>query len=115
MSLLQNMYPLQRGKISIGDIDLRYVEIESLRRLVGVVPQKIDLFAGNVIENIAVGEFQPDMELVLKICKEIGILNFIESLPNAFYTYLGENGSTLSGGQKQRIAIARALYKNLKY
>ncbi len=111
ISLLQNMYPLQSGSISIGSIDLKYIENKSLRELVSVVPQKIDLFAGNVIDNIAVGDFQPNMELILEICKNIGILEFIETLPNGFNTYLGENGATLSGGQKQRIAIARALYK----
>ena len=111
ISLLQNMYPLQKGRISIGDFDLQYIENSSLRDLVGVVPQKIDLFAGNVVDNIAVGDFQPDMERILNICKDIGILDFIETLPNGFNTYLGENGATLSGGQKQRIAIARALYK----
>jgi len=111
ISLLQNMYPLQSGSISIGEFDLQYIENHSLRNLVSVVPQKIDLFAGNVIDNIAVGDFQPDMERILSICKNIGILEFIESLPNGFNTYLGENGATLSGGQKQRIAIARALYK----
>ncbi len=111
ISLLQNMYPLQNGTISIGDVDLKYIENKSLRNLVSVVPQKIDLFAGNVIDNIAVGEFQPNMERILTICKNIGILVFIETLPNGFNTYLGENGATLSGGQKQRIAIARALYK----
>ena len=82
-----------------------------MRNLVSVVPQKIDLFAGNVIDNIAVGDFAPNMELIIDICKSIGILEFVESLPNGFNTYLGENGATLSGGQKQRIAIARALYK----
>ena len=61
--------------------------------------------------NIAVGYFAPNMELIIEICKSIGILEFIEGLPNGFNTYLGENGATLSGGQKQRIAIARALYK----
>jgi len=111
ISLLQNMYPLQSGTISIGDFDLQYIENNSLRQLVSAVPQKIDLFAGNVIDNIAVGEFQPNMELILSICKNIGIQEFIETLPNGFNTYLGENGASLSGGQKQRITIARALYK----
>ncbi|QTD38422.1 peptidase domain-containing ABC transporter [Polaribacter batillariae] len=111
ISLLQNLYPIQKGQITIGDLDLKYIQHESLRELVSVVPQKIDLFAGNVIDNIAVGDFVPDMELIIDICKSIGILEFIESLPNGFNTYLGENGATLSGGQKQRIAIARALHK----
>jgi ATP-binding cassette, subfamily C, bacteriocin exporter len=110
-SLLQNIYPLNTGSITIGQLNLKYIDNSSLRALVGVVPQKIDLFAGNVIENIAVGQFEPDMEKVLEICKSIGIIDFIESLPNGFHTYLGENGATLSGGQKQRIAIARALYQ----
>lgn len=112
MSLLQNIYPIQKGQISIGNQDLKHIENGSLRDLVSVVPQKIDLFAGNVIDNIAVGEFAPDVERIMEVCKAIGILEFIENLPNSFATYLGENGATLSGGQKQRIAIARALYKN---
>ena len=114
ISLLQNMYPIQNGSICIGAFDLKYIENKSLRELVSVVPQKIDLFAGNVMNNIAVGDFHPDMERILKICRNIGILEFIETLPNGFNTYLGENGATLSGGQKQRIAIARALYKQPK-
>ncbi|MEQ5791681.1 peptidase domain-containing ABC transporter [Muricauda sp. NFXS6] len=112
VSLLQNIYPINKGKIRIGDIDINHMENQSLRNLISVVPQKIDLFAGNVIENIAVGELQPDFERIYKICKDIGILDFIESLPNDFSTYLGENGASLSGGQKQRMAIARALYKD---
>ena len=111
ISLLQNLYPIQSGSIQIGNLDVKHIKNESLRELVGVVPQHIDLFSGNVIENIAVGEFVPDMERILTICKQLGILDFIENLPRGFETYLGENGATLSGGQKQRIAIARALYK----
>ena len=112
MAMLQNLYPLQNGNISIGSYDLKYIENESLRSLIGIVPQKIDLFAGNVIENIAVGDYEPDIKKIIAICSALGIMEFIEKLPNNFSTYLGENGATLSGGQKQRIAIARALYKN---
>ncbi len=111
VSLLQNIYPINKGSISIGNTNLNYLDNESLRQLVAVVPQKIDLFAGNVVENIAVGELEPDMEFIIEICTQIGILEFIEGLPNGFGTYLGENGAALSGGQKQRIAIARAFYK----
>jgi ATP-binding cassette, subfamily C, bacteriocin exporter len=111
MALLQNLYPLNGGHITIGKYDIKHISNPSLRSLVSVVPQKIDLFAGNVIENIAVGEFNPDMEKILQICEALGIAEFVEKLPNGFNTYLGENGVTLSGGQKQRIAIARALYR----
>ena len=77
-----------------------------------MVPQKIDLFAGNVIDNIATGDLNPDIDKVLKVCEKLGMSQFIETLPMGFRTYLGENGATLSIGQKQRIAIARALYRN---
>ncbi|UKB78622.1 peptidase domain-containing ABC transporter [Chryseobacterium sp. MEBOG07] len=111
-SLIQNLYPLKKGKIMIGDYDVNYISNQSLRTLVSVVPQQIDLFSGNVVENIALGDDFPDIQKVLHITKSLGILSFIEKLPNGFQTYLGENGALLSGGQKQRIAIARALYKN---
>lgn len=111
-SLVQNLYPLKAGKIMIGDYDINYISNYSLRNLVSVVPQQIDLFSGNVIENIALGEDFPDVQRILNITKNLGILSFVEKLPNGFQTYLGENGALLSGGQKQRIAIARALYKN---
>ncbi len=111
LSLLQNIYPLQSGNIYIGRYALKYISNDSLRDLVSVVPQRIDLFAGNVVDNIAVGDYEPDMQRILDICEALGILLFIESLPNGFATELGENGATLSGGQKQRIAIARALYR----
>ena len=112
INILQNLYPTLSGGIRIGEYDLKYVESNSLRQLVGVVPQKVDLFAGNVIDNIAVGDYQPDMKRIVSICTSLGILDFIEKLPAGFNTYLGENGATLSGGQKQRIAIARALYRD---
>ncbi|MDR8389590.1 peptidase domain-containing ABC transporter [Aliifodinibius sp. S!AR15-10] len=111
INILQKLYPLDEGRVLIGDINLEYVTNRSLRDTISVVPQEIDLFAGTVIDNIAVGKFEPDMEKIIAICKQLGIMGFIENLPNGFETYLGENGASLSGGQKQRIAIARALYK----
>ena len=111
-TLIQNLYPVNSGKITIGDYEVQYLSHYSLRTLIGVVPQQIDLFSGNVIENIAFGEDFPDMQRVIDLAKQLGILSFIEQLPNGFQTHLGENGSQLSGGQRQRIAIARALYKN---
>lgn len=112
MSILQNIYPIQEGNVRIGSYDLKYIRNASLRRAVAVVPQKIDLFAGNVIDNIAVGDYEPDMQKIIEIATQLGIIDFIETLPRGFQTYLGENGTTLSGGQRQRIAIARALYRN---
>jgi ATP-binding cassette, subfamily C, bacteriocin exporter len=112
LSLLQGLYPLQSGSIHIGDYDIKYLHPDSLRRVVAVVPQKIDLFAGNVIDNIAVGAETPDMQRIIGICRALGILDFIEKLPNGFQTYLGEQGASLSGGQRQRLAIARALYRD---
>lgn len=111
-ALLQKLYPLNEGNILIGNVNIKYASNESLRNYVGIVPQNLDLFAGSVVENIAVGEFAPNMEQILDICKQLGILDFIEELPNGFQTWLGENGTSLSGGQKQRLAIARALYRN---
>jgi ATP-binding cassette, subfamily C, bacteriocin exporter len=110
--LLLKLYPLNNGAIYIGDHNIDYFTNSSMRGVISSVPQKLDLFAGNIIENIAVGEFHPDMERILEICRLLGILTFIEKLPAGFTTYIGENGATLSGGQKQRLAIARALYKN---
>ncbi len=112
MSILQNIYPIQNGNVRIGEYDLKYINNSSLRRMISVVPQQIDLFAGNVIDNIAVGDNEPDMKKIIDISAKLGITGFIESLPKGFQTYLGENGTSLSGGQRQRIAIARALYRN---
>jgi ATP-binding cassette, subfamily C, bacteriocin exporter len=112
VSLLQNLYPLQSGNIYIGEHDIKFVDNTSLRRIVSVVPQRIDLFAGNVLENIALGDYQPDMQRIVQICHRLGMMDFVESLPSGFGAYLGENGAALSGGQKQRIAIARALYRD---
>jgi ABC-type bacteriocin transporter len=112
MSILQNIYPVQSGHVFIGDYEMKYITNRSLRHIIGVVPQKVDLFAADISTNISIGDDEPDMKKILGICTMLGITQFIDDLPNGFQTQLGENGASLSGGQKQRIAIARALYRD---
>lgn len=112
IGLLQKLYNINAGSITIGSYNIDMLTSDSLRHKIAAVPQQVDLFAGNVVENIAIGEFNPDMERVVDICKNLGLLTFIEKLPGNFNTYIGENGATLSGGQKQRLAIARAIYRD---
>ena len=111
ISLLQHIYPIQSGQIRIGGYDISQISNKSLRSLVGTVPQQIELFAGTIIENIAVGDLQPDMKRIVDLVEQLGLKDFIERLPNGYMTYIGEHGASLSGGERQRIAIARALYK----
>lgn len=110
-ALMQNLYELQDGSVSIGGVDVRHIDKADLRSLVCVVPQQIDLFGGTIMENITLDDYDPDINRVLDICREVGILQWIESLPMGFNTNIGENGVQLSGGQRQRIAIVRALYR----
>lgn len=112
MSILQNIYQVHGGQVFIGDYAINHISNTSLRRIIAVVPQKIDLFSADVITNISIGDEEPDMKKIIRICNLLGIIHFIDQLPNGFQTQLGENGSSLSGGQKQRIAIARALYRD---
>jgi ATP-binding cassette subfamily B protein len=110
LALLQRFYLPSEGRILFGQYEIRYLRSSSLRTQIAVVPQKIDLMSGTVIENITLGEFEPDMRKIFAICTKLGILDFIQSLPEGFETRLAENGRNLSGGQRQRLAIARALY-----
>lgn len=112
VNLLQNLYPLNNGKITIGGCQLSLFSNESIRTMISVVPQQITLFSGTILQNIALGEYYPDVRRVSEILDQLGLSEYIESLPQGFNSQVGENGSYLSGGQKQRLSIARAIYKN---
>ncbi len=111
-ALIHKLYPISSGQIHVGKHDIRLIDSQSLRKLIRLVPQQVELFAGNVIENIALGESEPDIKRVVALCQHVGIASVIEQLPSTYLSLLGENGAMLSGGQKQRIAIARALYQD---
>jgi ATP-binding cassette subfamily B protein len=110
LALLQRLYLPEKGRVLIGDVDIRYFTLESLRRGLAVVPQQTTLISGTVLENLAPADPMPDMERLLQICRDVGVLEFIEQLPQGFFTYLNENGVNFSGGQRQRIALVRAFY-----
>jgi ATP-binding cassette subfamily B protein len=83
-----------------------------LRKRIASVQQHIDLFEGDFISNIALGENEPDMDRIFEICQHLGLQSFIDQLPEGYQTIIREQGVNLSGGQKQRIGIARAIYKD---
>ena len=111
VSLMQNLYPIQSGAIKVGDLNISQISNESLRRTIGSVPQQIELFAGTIVDNIALGDFEPDMKRIIDLSEKLGIREFVEKMPDSYMTQIGEHGASLSGGERQRIAIARALYK----
>lgn len=112
IKLLLSLYIPQEGRIKIDAEDLSEIDLESWFNLCGVVLQDGFIFSGNFIENIALGDTDPDMERVEYTAKLACIYNYIKDLPLGFKTKIGASGLELSHGQKQRILIARAIYKN---
>lgn len=109
--VLQKFYDFENGEIIINNKNnIREINLIDWRNLVGVVPQEITIFNGNVLDNILLGK-EDTQENVIKFCKEFGFEEFIKDFPQGYATILGEEGVNLSGGQKQIIALARVLYK----
>lgn len=111
-NLIPRFYDVTAGRVTIDGYDVRTLELESLRRQIGVVQQDVYLFSGTIYENIAYGKPEATRGEVIAAAKEAGAHAFIEDTPHGYDTYVGERGVRLSGGQKQRISIARVFLKN---
>lgn len=112
LALIQALYPVDRGEVRIGRFNVAHLDPATLRRHIAVVPQEVALISGSIMENIAIGEHQPDQRAVTRIADRLGILEMIESRPDGFATVLDGHGTGLSGGERQRLAMARALYRD---
>ncbi len=109
MKLLSRLYSPSEGKVKIDGYDINKVELYSLRRQIGIVPQEPILFSGTVLENIALTQSEASNDEIIRAAKLAEAHDFIMNLPNGYSSEVGERGSSLSGGQRQRIAIARTL------
>ncbi|MDC1475875.1 ABC transporter ATP-binding protein/permease [Pelagibacteraceae bacterium] len=112
--LLFKFYNPKEGGIYINNINIDKVSQESLRKIIGVVPQDTVLFNDTIYYNIVYGNTDATKEEVINAAKNSDIHNFISALPDGYETIVGERGLKLSGGEKQRVAIARTILKNPK-
>jgi len=110
--LLQGLYSPSEGRVLIDGTDVAHISPATLRRQIGVVPQEVQLFAGTVRENIALGIADKDPARVVAVAKFVGAHDFIQHLPKGYDTVLSERGGGLSAGQRQLLAVARALIRN---
>jgi len=110
--LIPRFYDVDGGSITLDGIDIRKIRLQSLRQLMGIVPQETILFNDTISNNISYGDFQTDLGQMSEVAKAANALGFIEAQPEGFDTIIGDRGVKLSGGQRQRLAIARALLKN---
>lgn len=112
LRLLFRFYDVQSGRITIDGQDIRQVQIESLRKSIGVVPQDTPLFNDTIEHNIRYGDIHADSRAVIAAAKRAKIHSIIESLPDGYQTMVGERGMMISGGEKQRLAVSRLILKD---
>ncbi|XP_032412383.1 bile salt export pump isoform X3 [Xiphophorus hellerii] len=112
IQLIQRFYDPKEGMVTLDGHDIKGLNIQWLRSLIGIVEQEPVLFATTIAENIRYGRPGVSMADIITAAKEANAYNFIMDLPQKFDTLVGEGGGQMSGGQKQRIAIARALVRN---
>lgn len=110
--LAARFWDADKGKITIGGIDIKDVDPEQLLTAFSIVFQDVTLFNNTVMENIRIGRKGATDEEVMEAARLANCEEFVEKLPQKWNSYIGENGSSLSGGERQRISIARAFLKN---
>ena len=110
--LAARFWDLDRGKITVGGMDISKIDPEALLSLYSIVFQDVTLFDNTILENIRIGSKGATDEQVLAAARLANVDKFVEKLPNGYHTNIGENGCELSGGERQRISIARAFLKN---
>jgi ATP-binding cassette subfamily B protein/subfamily B ATP-binding cassette protein MsbA len=108
-NLIARFYDPTSGVVRLDGIDLRDIQVESYRRLLGIVEQDVFLFDGTVAENIAYADRRASRGAIERAARLANAAGFIEDLPDGYDTWIGERGVRLSGGQRQRLAIARAV------
>ncbi|MBL7935466.1 MAG: ABC transporter ATP-binding protein, partial [Bacteroidia bacterium] len=110
--MIPRFYDTDLGEIKLDGITLKDLDIESLRKQIGVVTQESILFNDTIENNIAFGIDNPDKEKIIEAAKVANAHDFIMQQPEGYQTNIGDRGGKLSGGQRQRISIARAILKN---
>ena len=110
--LIPRFYDVVAGSVSIDEVNVKDIEIRSLRRMMGIVSQETILFNDTIGSNIKYGLQSVSEERMIDAAKNANALDFINEQPEGFNTVIGEKGVRLSGGQRQRIAIARGILKN---
>ncbi|MBU7595626.1 ABC transporter ATP-binding protein [Metabacillus halosaccharovorans] len=111
-SLIPRFYDVSGGAVLIDGINVRDIDIQALRRNIGIVQQDVYLFSGTVLENIRYGNVHASDEEVVIAAKRANAHDFIMSLPKGYHSEIGQRGVKLSGGQKQRLSIARVFLKD---
>lgn len=112
VKLLLRLYEVRSGSITLDGMELQQLQLQDLRRCIGLVSQDVFLFPGTVAENIAYGQLDSTEAEIISAAEVAEAHEFIMQLPQGYQTVVGERGQKLSGGQKQRIAIARAVLKD---
>lgn len=111
-NLIPRFYDVDDGSIRIDGIDVRRIQLKSLRENIGMVAQDVYLFSGTVLDNIRYGTPHASREDCIRAAEKAGADGFIRQLPHGYDTHIGERGIKLSGGQRQRLSIARVFLKN---